>query len=76
MRFVFFVTKKKFLRNRYAISYMEAFLNFFIIGLLHIQGNPVMQYIIYDMYHVFLFIVFDICKRLIRNASLLTDFLL
>ena len=39
MRFVFFATKKKLIKNRYAISYIGAFLNFFIMGIWHITGE-------------------------------------
>ena len=63
MRFVFFATKNKLLKNRYTISYIGAFLNFFIMGIWHIQGNAVAQYIIYGLYHAVLFILFDIFER-------------
>lgn len=52
MRFVFFATKKKLLKNRYTISYIGAFLNFFIMGIWHITGEHVYQYIIYGLYHL------------------------
>ncbi|MBE5107600.1 D-alanyl-lipoteichoic acid biosynthesis protein DltB [Bacillus thuringiensis] len=63
MRFVFFATKKKLMKNRYAISYIGAFLNFFIMGIWHINGEHVSQYIIYGLYHAVLFILFDIIER-------------
>ncbi|AOM14299.1 D-alanyl-lipoteichoic acid biosynthesis protein DltB [Bacillus thuringiensis] len=63
MRFVLFLTKNKLLKNRYTISYIGAFLNFFIMGIWHIQGNAVTQYIIYGLYHAVLFILFDIFER-------------
>ncbi|PDZ12813.1 D-alanyl-lipoteichoic acid biosynthesis protein DltB [Bacillus pseudomycoides] len=63
MRFVFFATKKKLLKNRYTISYIGAFLNFFIMGVWHILGEHVYQYIIYGLYHTVLFISFDIFER-------------
>ncbi|EJR60347.1 D-alanyl-lipoteichoic acid biosynthesis protein DltB [Bacillus toyonensis] len=63
MRFVFFATKKKLIKNRYTISYIGAFLNFFIMGIWHIQGSAVAQYVIYGLYHVALFILFDIFER-------------
>ncbi|MFJ8354997.1 D-alanyl-lipoteichoic acid biosynthesis protein DltB [Bacillus paramycoides] len=63
MRFVFFATKKKLIKNRYTISYIGAFLNFFIMGVWHIMGNSVAQYIIYGLYHAALFILFDIFER-------------
>ncbi|MDM5187663.1 D-alanyl-lipoteichoic acid biosynthesis protein DltB [Bacillus sp. DX4.1] len=63
MRFVFFATKKKLIKNRYTISYIGAFLNFFIMGVWHIAGQHVYQYIIYGLYHAALFILFDIFER-------------
>ncbi|PEK02777.1 D-alanyl-lipoteichoic acid biosynthesis protein DltB [Bacillus wiedmannii] len=63
MRFVFFATKKKLIKNRYTISYIGAFLNFFIMGIWHITGEHVYQYIIYGLYHATLFILFDIFER-------------
>ncbi|KEK23640.1 D-alanyl-lipoteichoic acid biosynthesis protein DltB [Bacillus gaemokensis] len=63
MRFVFFATKKKLIKNRYTISYIGAFLNFFIMGVWHILGEHVYQYIIYGLYHAALFILFDIFER-------------
>ncbi|MBW3492992.1 MULTISPECIES: D-alanyl-lipoteichoic acid biosynthesis protein DltB [Bacillus] len=63
MRFVFFATKKKLIKNRYTISYIGAFLNFFIMGIWHIQGSAVAQYVIYGLYHAALFILFDIFER-------------
>ncbi|PEP53623.1 D-alanyl-lipoteichoic acid biosynthesis protein DltB [Bacillus wiedmannii] len=63
MRFVFFATKKKLIKNRYTISYIGAFLNFFIMGIWHIQGSAIAQYVIYGLYHAVLFILFDIFER-------------
>ncbi|PFB64776.1 D-alanyl-lipoteichoic acid biosynthesis protein DltB [Bacillus cereus] len=63
MRFVFFATKKKLIKNRYTISYIGAFLNFFIMGIWHITGEHVYQYIIYGLYHAALFILFDVFER-------------
>ncbi|WP_242252428.1 D-alanyl-lipoteichoic acid biosynthesis protein DltB [Bacillus cereus group sp. BfR-BA-01379] len=63
MRFVFFATKKKLIKNRYTISYIGAFLNFFIMGIWHIQGSAIAQYVIYGLYHAALFILFDIFER-------------
>jgi membrane protein involved in D-alanine export len=60
MRFVFFMTKKKFIKDRYLVSYIGFFLNFFLMGIWHgLQVN----YIVYGLYHALLFIVFDIFER-------------
>ncbi|MFD4853587.1 D-alanyl-lipoteichoic acid biosynthesis protein DltB, partial [Bacillus mycoides] len=63
MRFVFFATKKKLIKNRYMISYIGVFLNFFIMGIWHITGHHIAQYMIYALYHIALFILFDIFER-------------
>ncbi|MCP8968559.1 D-alanyl-lipoteichoic acid biosynthesis protein DltB [Ectobacillus ponti] len=60
MRFVFFMTKKKIIKDRYAISYMGFFLNFFIMGIWH--GLHI-HYVIYGLYHALLFILFDLFER-------------
>lgn len=60
MRFVFFATKKKLIKNRYTISYIGAFLNFFIMGIWH---GLTWYYIVYGLYHAILFISFDIFER-------------
>ncbi|WP_283750462.1 D-alanyl-lipoteichoic acid biosynthesis protein DltB [Bacillus cereus] len=63
MRFVFFATKKKLIKNRYMISYIGVFLNFFAMGIWHITGHHIAQYMIYALYHIALFILFDIFER-------------
>jgi membrane protein involved in D-alanine export len=65
MRFVFFMTKKKFIKDRYLISYIGFFLNFFLMGIWH--GLHV-NYIIYGLYHALLFILFDLFER--KNKQL------
>ncbi|MGF9965008.1 D-alanyl-lipoteichoic acid biosynthesis protein DltB [Bacillus rhizoplanae] len=60
MRFVFFATKKKLIKNRYTISYIGAFLNFGIMGIWH---GLTWYYITYGLYHAILFIAFDIFER-------------
>ncbi|MFX3622504.1 MAG: D-alanyl-lipoteichoic acid biosynthesis protein DltB [Ectobacillus sp.] len=60
MRFVFFMTKKKIIKDRYLISYIGFFLNFFLMGIWH--GLHI-HYIIYGLYHALLFIVFDLFER-------------
>ncbi|WP_416825585.1 D-alanyl-lipoteichoic acid biosynthesis protein DltB [Ectobacillus polymachus] len=60
MRFVFLMTKKKLIKDRYIVSYMGFFLNFFIMGMWHgLHTN----YIIYGLYHALLFILFDLFER-------------
>ena len=65
MRFVFFATKKKLIKNRYTISYIGAFLNFGIMGIWH---GLTWYYITYGLYHAILFIAFDIFER--KNKKL------
>ncbi|MFD3447544.1 D-alanyl-lipoteichoic acid biosynthesis protein DltB [Microbacteriaceae bacterium 4G12] len=65
MRFVFFMTKKKIIKDRYLVSNIGFFLNFFIMGVWH--GLHV-HYIIYGLYHALLFILFDWFER--KNKKL------
>lgn len=61
MRFVFLMTKKKIIKDRYIVSYLGFFLNFFIMGIWHgLHTN----YIIYGLYHALLIILFDVFERL------------
>ncbi|MBM7644849.1 membrane protein involved in D-alanine export [Scopulibacillus daqui] len=60
MRFVFTMTKKKVIKNRYTISYIGIFLNFFVMGLWH---GPYLHYIVYGLLHTLYFISFDIFER-------------
>ena len=39
------------------------------MGIWHIQGSAVAQYIIYGLYHAALFILFDIFERKTRSIS-------
>jgi membrane protein involved in D-alanine export len=61
MRFVFLMTKKKWLKNKYLISYLGYFTLFFLMGVWHGLEN---HYILYGLYHAFLIISFDIFERL------------
>jgi membrane protein involved in D-alanine export len=60
MRFVLFMTKKKWIKNRYAISYMGYFLLFLLMGLWH---GMKLHYIAYGLYHALLIISFDYFER-------------
>ncbi|WP_028399324.1 D-alanyl-lipoteichoic acid biosynthesis protein DltB [Ectobacillus panaciterrae] len=60
MRFVFFMTKKKIIKDRYLVSNIGFFLNFFLMGMWH--GLHV-HYIIYGLYHALLFMLFDWFER-------------
>ncbi len=61
MRFVFFATKKKLIKNRYTISYIGAFLNFFIMGIWHIPGSMClsMLFMVYIMPHCLFYSIFS-----------------
>ncbi|PNZ77487.1 D-alanyl-lipoteichoic acid biosynthesis protein DltB, partial [Mammaliicoccus stepanovicii] len=55
MRFVFWVSKKKLIKDKLLISNLGFLLNFFIMGIWHgIEIN----YILYGLYHAFLFIAY------------------
>ncbi|MGC4377410.1 D-alanyl-lipoteichoic acid biosynthesis protein DltB [Fictibacillus sp. Mic-4] len=60
MRFVYFMIKKKVIKDRYLISYMGFLLNFLIMGIWH---GPHVNYIVYGLYHAALFILFDLFER-------------
>ncbi|WP_054950929.1 D-alanyl-lipoteichoic acid biosynthesis protein DltB [Numidum massiliense] len=60
MRLVFWLTKKKLLKNRYTISYIGYFALFLLMGLWHgLQWN----YIVYGLYHAVMIISFDWLER-------------
>jgi len=60
MRFVFWMTKKKWIKNKYTISYIGFFLLFFLMGIWH---GLEWHYIVYGLYHAFLIISFDKFER-------------
>lgn len=60
MRFVFWMTKKKWLKNRYAVSYIGYFLLFLLMGVWH---GLALHYIVYGLYHAVLIISFDKFER-------------
>lgn len=61
MRFVFLMTKKKWLKDKYLISYIGYFSLFFLMGVWH---GLALHYILYGIYHAFLIISFDIFERM------------
>jgi membrane protein involved in D-alanine export len=60
MRFVFFMTKKKIIKNRYVVSNIGFFLNFFLMGIWH---GLQLHYVVYGLYHALLFVLFDWFER-------------
>ncbi|WP_042349430.1 D-alanyl-lipoteichoic acid biosynthesis protein DltB [Bacillus massiliigorillae] len=60
MRLVFWLTKKKWFKNKYLVSYIGYFVNFFIMGIWH---GLHWYYILYGVYQAFLFITFDMFER-------------
>ncbi|MCJ7841566.1 D-alanyl-lipoteichoic acid biosynthesis protein DltB [Lederbergia sp. NSJ-179] len=60
MRFALWMTKKKWIKNRYTISNIGYILLFFIMGVWH---GPVPHYIVYGLYHAFLIVSFDYIDR-------------
>ncbi len=55
MRFVFWVSKEKLLKDKLLISNLGFLINFFIMGIWH--GIEI-HYILYGLYHAFLFIAY------------------
>lgn len=60
MRFVFFMVKKKVLKNRQVISYLGYFLLFLLMGIWH---GLELHYILYGLYHALLIVCFDLFER-------------
>jgi len=60
MRFVFLFTKKKWIKNRYTVSYLGYFVLFLLMGLWH---GLALHYIVYGLYHAGLIIGFDVFDR-------------
>lgn len=66
MRFVLWMTKKKWIKNRYTVSNLGYLLLFLIMGLWH---GIAPQYIIYGLYHAFLMVSFDFFDRWNRKTK-------
>ncbi|MGE8202987.1 D-alanyl-lipoteichoic acid biosynthesis protein DltB [Heyndrickxia sp. NPDC080065] len=66
MRFVFWMTKKKWIKNRYTVSNIGYVLLFLIMGVWH---GIAPQYIIYGLYHALLIISFDFFDRWNRKRK-------
>ncbi|KOS63772.1 D-alanyl-lipoteichoic acid biosynthesis protein DltB [Lysinibacillus sp. FJAT-14222] len=60
MRFVLWMTKKKWIKNKYAISYIGFFLLFFLMGIWH---GLEWHFVVYGLYHALLIISFDKFER-------------
>lgn len=66
MRFVFFMTKKKWIKNRHVISYIGYFLLFLLMGIWH---GIELHYIAYGLYHAALMISFDYFERMNKQFN-------
>ncbi len=60
MRFVLWMTKKKWIKNKYTVSYLGFFLLFFLMGIWH---GLEWHYVVYGLYHAMLIISFDKFER-------------
>ncbi|MFJ7727658.1 D-alanyl-lipoteichoic acid biosynthesis protein DltB [Neobacillus sp. NPDC097160] len=60
MRFVFWMTKKKWIKNRYLLSNLGYILLFLLMGVWH--GLEI-QYIIYGVYHALLMVAYNSFER-------------
>lgn len=61
MRLVFFLTKKKWFKNKFTIAYIAYFVNFFIMGIWH---GLHWYYIVYGLYQAAIIVLFDIFERI------------
>lgn len=64
MRFVFWVSKEKLLKDKLLISNLGFLINFFIMGIWH--GIEI-HYILYGLYHAFLFIGYGYYEQWRKN---------
>ncbi|PTI37744.1 D-alanyl-lipoteichoic acid biosynthesis protein DltB [Mammaliicoccus vitulinus] len=64
MKFVFWVSKEKLLKDKLLISNLGFLINFFIMGIWH--GIEI-HYILYGLYHAFLFIGYGYYKQWRKN---------
>lgn len=60
MRFVFLVTKKKWIKNKHVTSYLGYVLLFLLMGVWH---GLELHYLVYGLYHAMLIILFDLFDR-------------
>ena len=60
MRFVFWMTKKKWIKNRYTVSYIGYFVLFLLMGIWH---GLEWHFIVYGLYHALLIVCFDKFER-------------
>lgn len=60
MRFVLWMTKKKWIKNKFTISYIGFFLLFFLMGIWH---GLEWHFVVYGLYHALLIISFDKFER-------------
>lgn len=60
MRFVLWMTKKRWIKNKYTISYLGFFLLFFLMGIWH---GLEWHFVVYGLYHALLIISFDKFER-------------
>ncbi|MFF3023736.1 D-alanyl-lipoteichoic acid biosynthesis protein DltB [Gottfriedia sp. NPDC057948] len=68
MRLVFFLQKKKIIKNRYVISYISYFTLFFLMGLWH---GLALHFIVYGIYHAILIICYDLFERKNKEKKLI-----
>lgn len=66
MRFAFMMQKKKWIKNRFTISYLGYLLLFLLMGVWH---GLELHYIVYGLYHALLIISFDWFERKNKKYS-------
>ncbi|GEK33752.1 D-alanyl-lipoteichoic acid biosynthesis protein DltB [Kurthia sibirica] len=70
MRFVFWMTKKKWIKNRFVVSYIGYFLLFFLMGIWH---GLELHFVVYGLYHALLIICFDKFERWNKKKKIWKD---
>lgn len=70
MRFVFWMTKKRWIKNRFTVSYLGYFLLFFLMGIWH---GLELHFLVYGLYHALLMICFDKFERWNKKKKVWKD---
>lgn len=70
MRFVFWMTKKRWIKNRFIVSYIGYFLLFLLMGIWH---GLALHFLVYGLYHALLIICFDKFERWNKKKKVWKD---
>ncbi|EIT87384.1 hypothetical protein A374_00380 [Fictibacillus macauensis ZFHKF-1] len=63
MRLVFWITKKKWIKDRIAISNIGYVVLFMLMGIWHVAGGAALQYIVYGLYHALIMVLYNYFEK-------------